>query len=483
MSAALAGPRGRATEAATVCVCCLSMFMIAIDTTVANLALPLIGRGLHASVAGLQWTIAAYAITTASLMLTSGSVGDRFGRRTVFQVGLAVYSLASAGCSVSPDTGWLIACRALQGAGGSALTPMSMGIITATFADPATRARVLGIWSGTFGIGMAIGPALGGVLAADWGWRSLFWITIGPGLAAIIAAGLVIPDSRAARPRRLDPPGQVLVIAFLGCLTYGIIEGPPAGWHSPLIFATFAAAAAALIFLVAWERRLAEPLIDLRVFRTASFSGALTICVCVFAALGGFLFLTTLYLQDVRGFDVLRAGVELLPIAAGTAVAGPLAGRVLARHGARGIIAAAGAALGASCLALAEAPPQASWAFLAAAYVVFGAGYGAVNTVIAAAAISGMPRAQAGAAGGITSAGRQAGQSLGVSVTGAICAAGLHGAIKNGFPAASHPAWLAIAAAGFIVLPLNRLIDRAAPGRREQPALGPAERPPVRSGK
>jgi EmrB/QacA subfamily drug resistance transporter len=460
------------------------MFMIAIDTTVANLALPLIGRGLHASVAELQWTIAAYTITTASLMLTAGSVGDRFGRRTVLQIGLAVYTLASAGCSVSPDTGWLIACRALQGAGGAALTPMSMGIITATFADPGARARVLGIWSGTFGVGMAIGPALGGVLAAAWGWRSLFWITIGPGLAAIIAAWLVIPDSRAARPRRLDLPGQLLVIAFLGCLTYGIIEGPSAGWRSPLILAVFAAAAAALLLLLAWERRPAEPLIDLRVFRSASFSGALVICVCVFAALGGFLFLTTLYLQDVRGFDVLRAGVELLPIAVGTAVAGPLAGRVLARHGPRGCITAAGAALGASCLALAEAPPHASWAFLATAYLVFGAGYGAVNTIIAAAAISGMPRAQAGVAGGITSAGRQAGQSLGVSVTGAIFAAGLHGTIRDGFPAASHPAWLAIAAAGFIVLPLSRLVGgRTAPGDREQRAPGSAERSAVRSGK
>jgi len=481
MTAAMAGQRGRARATATVC--CLSMFMIAIDTTVANLALPLIGRGLHASVAGLQWTIAAYTVTTASLMLTSGSVGDRFGRRTIFQIGLAVYTLASAGCSVSPDTGWLIACRALQGAGGSALTPMSMGIITATFADPAVRARVLGVWSGTFGVGMATGPVLGGVLAAAWGWRSLFWITIGPGLAAIIAAWLVVPDSRAPHPRRLDPPGQVLVIAFLGCLTYGIIEGPSAGWGSAVILATFAVAAGALVLLIAWERRPADPLIDLRVFRSASFSGALVICVCAFMALGGFLFLTTLYLQDVRGFDVLRAGASLVPLAAATAVAGPLAGRVLARHGPRGCIATAGAALGSSCLALAMAPPGVSWAFLAAAYIVFGAGYGAVNTVIAAAAISGMPRERAGVAGGITSAGRQAGQSLGVSVTGAIFAAGLQGSIRDGFQAASHPAWLAIAAAGFLILPLSRLVGRTAPGGRDQRSPGPAERPAVRSGK
>ena len=189
-----------AAKAATVGICCLTMFMIAVDTTVVSLALPLIGRGLHAPVAGLQWILSAYSIATASLMLTSGSVGDRFGRRTVWQAGLAVFVLASAGCSVAPNVGWLIACRVLQGAGGSTLTPMSMGVITATFTEPAARARAIGLWSGTFGVGMAAGPALGGALAAAWGWRSLFWITVLPGMAAIVAAGMVIPRSRAAPP-------------------------------------------------------------------------------------------------------------------------------------------------------------------------------------------------------------------------------------------------------------------------------------------
>ena len=215
--------------------------MIAVDTTVVNLALPLIGRGLRAPVAGLQWTIAAYTITTASLMLSSGSIGDRFGRRTVLQAGLGLFTLASLGCSLAPSLGWLIAFRALQGAGGSALTPMSMGIITATFADPAARTRAIGMWSGTWGIGMVTGPALGGVLAAAWGWRSLFWVNILPGLIGIVLAGLFIPDSRAARPRRVDPPGQILVIVFLTCLTCGIIEGATLGWRSPAIIGAFAA--------------------------------------------------------------------------------------------------------------------------------------------------------------------------------------------------------------------------------------------------
>jgi EmrB/QacA subfamily drug resistance transporter len=461
-----------AAKAATVCICCLSMFMIAVDTTVVSLALPLIGRGLHAPVSGLQWVLSAYSIATASLMLTSGSVGDWFGRRTVLQAGLAVFVLASAGCSIAPNVGWLIACRALQGAGGSTLTPMSMGIITATFTEPAARARAIGLWSGAFGVGMAAGPAVGGVLAAAWGWRSLFWITILPGIVAIVAAGLVIPRSRPTRARRLDPPGQALVIAFLACLTYGIIEGPSQGWRSAPILAAFTVFAAALVLFVAWERRRDDPLIDLRVFRSVPFSGALVVTVCSFACLGGFLFLTTLYLQDVRGLNVLRAGLALIPLAAATAVAGPLAGRVMGHAGGRGPLIFAGILLADGCVLLAWAPVTASWAFLAVAYVIFGAGYGAVNTIISAIAVEGMPRAQAGVAGGVTSAGRQAGLSLGVSLAGAILAAGLHGTLREGFAAASHPAWLVIAACGLTV-PLLGLLGRR--GRRAGSAPADAD--------
>jgi EmrB/QacA subfamily drug resistance transporter len=446
-----------ARRAAIVGVCCLTVFMIAIDTTVVNLALPLIGRGLHAPVAGLQWTIAAYTVTTASLMLTSGAIGDRFGRRAVLQAGLAVFTLASAGCSVSPGVGWLIACRALQGAGGSALTPMAMGIITTTVPDRAARARAMGIWSGTFGVGMASGPVLGGVLADALGWRSLFWVNIPVGVIAIALAGLLIPASRAHHPRRLDPPGQALVIVFLACLTYGIIEGHSAGWRSALIIGTFAASAAALVLLVAWERGRAAPLIELRVFRSLPFSGALMITICAFTCLGGFLFLTTLYLQDVRGLSAWQAGVRLIPLAAATAVAGPVAGRLMARRGGRVPLAVAGVAFSASCLALALVPAEPPADFLILTYAVFGAGYGAVNAVIADAAVAGMPRAQAGVAGGMTSAARQAGQSLGVSLAGAILAAGLHGPLASALAAASRPAWLVMAAVGFVVLLLGLL--------------------------
>lgn len=236
----------------------------ALVATVVNLALPLIGQGLHAQVAGLQWTVAAYAIATASLMLSAGSAGDRFGRRAILQAGLCTFTLASIGCGLAPSLGFLITCRALQGVGGAALTPMSMGIIAATFPDPAARARVLGLYTGTFGVGMAAGPVAGGMLAASWGWRSLFLINIFPGLIALVLAGRFIPDSRAVRPRRLDLLGQALVIPSLACFCYGVIEGPAAGWRSPAVLGAFAVAFAACAVLLAVERRRAEPLIELR---------------------------------------------------------------------------------------------------------------------------------------------------------------------------------------------------------------------------
>jgi EmrB/QacA subfamily drug resistance transporter len=480
----------RVTRAVAVFVCCLTIFVIAVDTTVVNLALPLIGRDLHASVGELQWTVAAYTITAASLMLTSGSVGDRFGRRTVLQAGLAVFTLASAGCGLAPSAGWLIAFRAVQGAAGSALTPMAMGILTAMFADPRARARVLGVWSGTFGIGMAVGPVVGGALAATWGWRSLFWINVVPGLAGIVLSMLVIGESRAARPRRVDPPGQVLVIAFLACLTDGIIQGPSAGWRSVPVVAAFAVAAVAFALLIAWESRRTDPLIELRVFRNPAFSGAVVITVSAFACLGGFLFLTTLYLQDVRGLSAWGAGMALLPMAAGTAAAGPVAGRVLAIRGGRWPLAVAGVALAGSCLALAQFPVLAPWALLVVAYLAFGAGYGSMNAVIAAVAIAGMPRDQAGVAGGITSAGRQAGQSLGVAVIGSVFASGLHGGIGHGFPAASfpgarfpaaslpaasHPAWFVLSACGLVVT----VLGLATTSRRPPVAVGSAPPSPA----
>jgi EmrB/QacA subfamily drug resistance transporter len=263
--------------------CCLSVFMAGLDTTIVNVALPSIQGALHASVSGLQWTIDAYTLVIACLLMLSGSLGDRFGRRRVFQIGLAVFSLGSLLCSLAPSLGWLIAFRGLQAVGGSMLNPVAMSIIASTFTDRADRARAIGLWGSVAGLSLASGPVLGGLLVSGIGWRSIFWVNVPVGLIAIALTRRFVPESRAGHPRRLDPPGQVAVIALLGCLTAGIIEGPRRGWGSAPIVALFAVAALSAAALVVLESRRREPLVDMRYFRSMPFSGAALIGVVALA--------------------------------------------------------------------------------------------------------------------------------------------------------------------------------------------------------
>ncbi|HWN60412.1 MAG TPA: DHA2 family efflux MFS transporter permease subunit, partial [Streptosporangiaceae bacterium] len=294
-------------------ICCLSLFIVGLDATIVNVALPNIGRELHSSVSGLQWTIDAYSLVLASLLMLSGSTADRVGRRRTFQAGLAVFTLGSLLCSVAPGLGWLVAFRMLQAVGGSMLNPVAMSIITNTFTEPAERARAIGVWGGVFGLSMAMGPVLGGALVDAVDWRGVFWVNIPVGIAALVLTALFVPESKAPRPRRLDPFGQLLVIAGLGSLTYAVIEGPAYGWGSARIVSFFAVAVIALAVFLAYEPRHPEPLVDLRFFRSLPFSGATVTAVSAMAALGGFLFLNTLYLQEVRGYRPLVAGLFLLP--------------------------------------------------------------------------------------------------------------------------------------------------------------------------
>ena len=283
-------------------ICCMSLLIVGLDNTIVNVALPAIHRSLHASFSGLQWTIDAYTLVLASLLMLAGSTADRVGRRRVFQIGLVLFSLGSLACALAPSLGLLIGARALQAIGGSMLNPVAMSIIRNVFEDPRERARAIGVWGGVVGLSMALGPVLGGVLVDSVGWRSVFLVNLPVGLAALILTALFVPESRAEHPRRLDPVGQLLVIVALASLTYAIIEGPSAaGSPARRSSACSSVAGACILGLVVYERRRVEPLIEMRFFASAPFSGASVIAVCAFAALGGFLFLNTLYLQDVRG--------------------------------------------------------------------------------------------------------------------------------------------------------------------------------------
>ncbi|MFC9811092.1 MFS transporter [Streptomyces virginiae] len=431
-------------------ICCMSLLIVSLDNTVLNVALPSMRRELDASVAGLQWTIDAYTLVLASLLMLMGSTADRIGRRKVFVAGLLAFGLGSLLCSLAPSLGWLIVFRMVQAVGGAMLNPVAMSIITNTFTDPAERARAIGVWGAVGGVSMAAGPLIGGVLVDSVGWRSIFLINLPIGLAALVLTLRHIPESRAARPRRPDPLGQVLVIALLGSLTYGIIEAPAAGWRSPLIMGCAVVAVASFVGLLVHEPRCAEPLIDLRFFRSAPFSGSTIIAISAFAGLAGFLFLNTLYLQDVRGLSALHAGLYLLPMAGLTVLFAPLAGRLVGSRGPRICLLIAGVAMAASGLLFALFEAETSNPLLFTGYMLFGLGFGMVNAPITNTAVSGMPRSQAGVAAAIASTSRQTGGTLGVAVIGSVLAAGLAGG--QDFSGAAQPAWWIITLCGLLVL-------------------------------
>jgi EmrB/QacA subfamily drug resistance transporter len=438
-------------------ICCFSLFIVGLDSTIVNVALPAIGRDLHASVAGLQWIIDGYTLVLASLLMLAGATADRVGRRRTFQVGLAVFTAGSGLCSLAPGLGWLIAFRMVQAIGGSMLNPVAMSIITNTFTDRAERARALGAWGGTFALSVALGPVLGGVLVESVGWRGVFWVNIPVGMAAIALTARFVPESRAARARRPDPVGQGLLIVMLGSLTYAIIEGPTDGWRSPDILALFTVTAVALVAFVAYELRRTEPVLDPRFFRSAPFAGAVLTAISAFAALGGFLFLATLYLQEVRGMSALVAGLHMVPMATAMAIGAVVSSRILARRGGRLPTLAAGIAAGGALLA----GITTSWSTLqiVVAFSVFGLGSGMVNAPITQAAVSGMPFAQAGVASGIASTSRQIGTSLGVAIAGSILAANLHGPLRAGFVPASHADWLLLTGCGLAVMVLGAVTN------------------------
>jgi EmrB/QacA subfamily drug resistance transporter len=438
-------------------ICCMSLFIVGIDVTIVNVALPSIQRELHASVSGLQWTLDAYTLVLASFLMLSGSTADRVGRRRIFQTGLVIFTLGSLACSLAPGLGWLIAFRMLQAIGGSMLNPVAMSIITNTFTDPRERARAIGVWGGVVGISLALGPLVGGALVESVGWRGIFWVNIPVGIAALVLTALFVPESRAPHARKFDPVGQVLVITTLATLTYAIIEGPSSGWSSPKILGFFGLAAVALIALIRYEPRRAEPLIDLRFFRSAPFSGATMIAVCAFSALAGFLFLNTLYLQDVRRYTPLHAGLYMLPMAAMTVVFAPLSGRIVGARGTRLPLIVAGVAITASAIMLTTLTSSTSTSFLIASYVIFGIGFGVVNAPITNTAMAGMPRAQAGVAAGIASTSRQVGAVLGVAVVGSAVLSALQGPFRLGFAEASHVGWWIVAGCGLAVLGLGIL--------------------------
>ncbi len=439
-------------------ICCMSILMVGLDVTILNVALPSIQHDFNASVSGAQWTIDAYTLVIACLLMLSGSTGDRLGRRRTFQIGLAAFTVGSGLCSIAPGLGWLIAFRMIQAVGGSMLNPVAMSIVTNVFTEPKERAKAIGWWGGVAGVSIAAGPLIGGLLVQAIDWRAIFWVNIPVGIAAIALTHKFVPESKAPHPRRLDPVGQVLMILTLGLLVFGIIEAPNHGWGSALILGCFAGALISGALLIFFEARHPEPLIDLRFFRSPPFSGAAVVSICAFLSLGGFLFLNTLYLQDVRGYSPLHAGVALLPMAALMMVFSPLSGRIVGSRGPRLSLTVGGTAVLLAGLISAIPSGEPNDVRLFIAYALIGTGLGWVNAAITNTAVAGMPREQAGVAAAVASTTRQLGSALGVAIIGSVIADHVTTvAAGSEFTSASRISWAIIAVAGLLMVSVGGL--------------------------
>ena len=442
-------------------ICCMSLLLVAMDATIVNVALPDIRRELGASISGLQWVLDAYTIVVASFLILGGSTADRFGRRRVFQVGLSLFTLGSLLCSLAVGVTSLVSARVLQALGGAMMNPVAMSIIVHTFVEPKPRARAIGIWAAVAGLAMALGPLAGGVLTHTLGWHAIFWINVPIGLLALWLTARYVPESRAPKARRPDPVGQALLLIGLATLVFAMIEHGR-GWT-----ANAAAIVALLAFaaLFAYERRRHEPLLDVRFFRSLPFSAATIVAVCMFAALGGFLLLNSLYLQDVRGFSALQTGLGILPMALTVMILSPFSGRLVATHGARPSLLVSGAMLTLSAVLLAQLQTGTPLVEVLAIYALFGVGFGMVNAPVTFAAVSGMPRAQAGIAAAVATTSRQIGVALGVALAGTLAGSPVANAnARADFAQATHAFWWILAGLGVLIMVLA-VVTTGARGR------------------
>ncbi|HEY8319100.1 MAG TPA: MFS transporter [Amnibacterium sp.] len=433
-------------------ICCLSLFIVTLDATVTNVALPSIGKDLHAGVASLQWTLDAYTLTIASFLVLAGSSGDRFGRRRVFQTGLVIFGVGSILCSLAVSDGMLIGSRVLQAIGGSMLNPVSLSIVTNTFTDKRRRARALGVWGAISGVSLGFGPLVGGILVDTIGWRSIFYVNVPIVIAAVALTALFVPESKSDRVRRFDPVGQLLIIVGLAGIVFAIIEGPQLGWGSPLTIGAFVVGLAALLAFVPYELHHDDPLIDPRFFASIPFSSAILAAIAAFGSWGAFLFTNTLALQDARHLSPVMTGLLFMPAGVLILLTSPISGRLVGTRGTRLPMTLSGLIIAAAAVLLTFTTATSPIALILVIFAMFGAGFGLVNAPITNTAVSGMPNSQGGAAAAITSTGRQVGTALGIALAGTVTGASGSAKVGPSFVVDAHPLWWTIMAAGAAIV-------------------------------
>jgi EmrB/QacA subfamily drug resistance transporter len=453
------------------------LFMIMLDNTVVNVALPSIRRDLGISVSELEWVVNAYALTFGVLLLSGGKLADLFGRRRIFIAGLVIFTAASLWCGLAGGAASLIAARTVQGVGAALMNPATLSIITATF-PPRQRGTAIGIWAGVSALALAIGPLVGGLLTERISWSWIFFVNVPVGVVAVAAARVFIDETKdTSREQRLDLPGLVSSAVGLFALTYGLIETNTHPWGSARVLALLAVAVVALVTFVLLESRQRVPMLDLSLFRHASFSGANAVMGLVGLAMFGIFFFNSLYLQNVLGYSAIRTGAAFLPMTLLIILIAPVAGRFTDRIGPRWLMGTGMTLLTGSLLLFAALDQRSSFWNILPALVVGGFGMAVTMAPTTAAAMSSVPVDKAGVGSAVINSMRQVGGSLGIAIMGTLVATRVHvGSLDprygTEFVAGYHRALYvgaAILLAGAVVAVLS--IDRV---RRPEP-LGAAE--------
>src|SRR5262245_5990853 len=411
------------TQRLTLTATGLGLFMIYLDALIVNVALPAIQSDFEVGEAGLQWVVTAYSLGMTIAIMSSGTVGDIYGRRKLYLAGITLFTVASAACGLAPSVGALNLARAVQGVAAATVNVTSLALVSAAFTDPKLKAWAIGIWTAVASTALAIGPTLGGFMVQQTGWRSIFMLNVPVGLVVLILTWHFVKESWDERPRTLDIPGQLLFMTAVGAFAFAVIEGPQAGWRSGKILTLFIVAGAALVAFIFCERRSADPMMDLNLFRDRTYSVALiTIFAALFANYGALLVITQ-YLQNVRGFSPTDAGWILFPFSASMMIASVTAGRLVGAFGSRRLI-LLGLASQIVGLAVLIAGLQASTVAIVAGLLLLGGGAFAL-TPITSLAMAAVPPERAGMASGIMSAQRALGSTVGFAVLGSILAAAL----------------------------------------------------------
>ena len=411
---------------------CFALFMIMLDNTVVNVALPAIKKDLGISTAELEWTVTAYALTFATLLLTGGKLGDLLGRRLIFTIGLVVFTASSLFCGLSGSAPELISARAVQGVGAALMMPSTLSIISATF-DVRERGTAIGIWAGVSAMALAIGPLLGGIITEHISWNWIFYVNVPIGAAGILASIFVVPESKdTSREQRLDLPGLLSSGIGLLALVYALIEANQYGWTSARIVGLFVVAAVALSGFVLLELHQRLPMLDLSLFRSGTFAGANLVAILVTLAMFGIFVFFPIYMQTFRGWSPIQAGAALLPWTVMIVIFAPIAGRLSDRVGSRWLIAAGMTTVAICCLLLSTVDLHSTFWHMLPAFILGGLGMSFVMTPMSAAVMSAAPVAKAGVASGVLNTFRQVGVALGIAITGAIVADRAKAAVQGG---------------------------------------------------